>query len=448
MVAGGESRRWSSSCPPASAPTAAKAVCGMLNGNGGFVLFGVSDDGRIVGQQVSAGTLEDVAREIRRIQPLPLLSPETVHLPDGRAVVLIRVPRARARTRTMGVRTCAWGPRRCRWRRRTTSRRLVERMHPARRWETQPAVGVDLTTWTRPRSSARWKRQSAAIASPTLLTRSSKICSWALGCCVTDNRSTARSCCSAAATGCCRCFRSARCGWRVSAAATSRSSWIRARKPATRSSCSRRRSSFCATTFRSRAAFSPASSSAWTIRSTRPSPCARRSRTRSATATTDPRRLRWHRAVRRPAGDLQHRSAALWPAHRRPAYAAPVAPLEPHDRERLLPARHHREVGPRHHQDQRANAACRPRPPRVPPARRRGGRALLPPRLCPAHARLARADGAPARASGADLGVGSVLLRDARRKALRFDLERAFAPSSWLPADTRTGRESGRRPCE
>lgn len=48
---------------------AAKTVCALLNGLGGFVLFGVSDKREIIGQQVTAKTLEDVTLELRRIDP-------------------------------------------------------------------------------------------------------------------------------------------------------------------------------------------------------------------------------------------------------------------------------------------------------------------------------------------------------------------------------------------
>ena len=48
---------------------AAKTVCAMLNGLGGFVLFGVTDRGDIIGQQLSARTIEEVVNEVRRIEP-------------------------------------------------------------------------------------------------------------------------------------------------------------------------------------------------------------------------------------------------------------------------------------------------------------------------------------------------------------------------------------------
>jgi ATP-dependent DNA helicase RecG len=48
---------------------AARTACAMLNGLGGFVIFGVADDGTIVGQDVSEKTLRYLANEFRRIEP-------------------------------------------------------------------------------------------------------------------------------------------------------------------------------------------------------------------------------------------------------------------------------------------------------------------------------------------------------------------------------------------
>jgi ATP-dependent DNA helicase RecG len=70
-----------------------KAVCAMLNGLGGFVLFGVSDRNEIAGQQVSQRTLEEIANEVRRIEPPAFPDIETVPLVGGdRAVIALRVP--------------------------------------------------------------------------------------------------------------------------------------------------------------------------------------------------------------------------------------------------------------------------------------------------------------------------------------------------------------------
>lgn len=71
---------------------ACKTICAMLNGRGGFVFFGIRNDGQIVGQEVTAASLEDVAQELRKIEPFPLLQPESIPVGDGRHVVVVSVP--------------------------------------------------------------------------------------------------------------------------------------------------------------------------------------------------------------------------------------------------------------------------------------------------------------------------------------------------------------------
>lgn len=69
-----------------------KSVCAMLNGLGGFVLFGVTDLGRIIGQMVTERTLENVAYELTKIEPPAFPDIETVAVGDARSVIALRIP--------------------------------------------------------------------------------------------------------------------------------------------------------------------------------------------------------------------------------------------------------------------------------------------------------------------------------------------------------------------
>ena len=76
---------------------AAQTICGMLNRpqpNGRYVLFGVTPDGKINGQQVSDRTIEEVAAEIREIRPP--ISPQIDRVPVAadREVIAVAVPAA------------------------------------------------------------------------------------------------------------------------------------------------------------------------------------------------------------------------------------------------------------------------------------------------------------------------------------------------------------------
>ena len=123
----------------------AKTVCAMLNGQGGFVLFGVTDAGEVRGQQVSASTLEDLVHELRRIDPQPLLNPERVPLDSGLELIVIPVPGRSGGPYTYEARPyIRQGPTTLVMPQDEYGRRLVERAHPTHRWEIQPAHGVAL----------------------------------------------------------------------------------------------------------------------------------------------------------------------------------------------------------------------------------------------------------------------------------------------------------------
>jgi ATP-dependent DNA helicase RecG len=144
VVARGESLQAEFKLTTGQRTDAARTVCGMLNASGGFVIFGIADDGSIRGQQVTAGSLADVARELRRIEPQALLSPEAVQLGNGLAVVLVRVPRGDGPYTYDGRPYLRVGPTTVPMAPDEYHRRVVERMHPATRWETQLAQGATL----------------------------------------------------------------------------------------------------------------------------------------------------------------------------------------------------------------------------------------------------------------------------------------------------------------
>ena len=47
-----------------------QTICAFLNSNnGGAVIFGVKDNGQIVGQDISDKTLKEIATELNKIEP-------------------------------------------------------------------------------------------------------------------------------------------------------------------------------------------------------------------------------------------------------------------------------------------------------------------------------------------------------------------------------------------
>ena len=118
----------------------AKSVCAMLNGTGGIVLYGVRDDGVIIGQQVTARTVEEVAHELRRIDPPVFPTIETITLNATHAILAIHVTTGNQRPYTFDGRPyLRHGPTTQVMPRAVYEQQLTETMHPIRRWENQLA---------------------------------------------------------------------------------------------------------------------------------------------------------------------------------------------------------------------------------------------------------------------------------------------------------------------
>ena len=144
LVADGESDRVEFKRSTGQRTDAAKTVCAMLNSLGGFVFFGVSDRGEIVGQQVSAHTLEEVVQELRRIEPPAFPDIETVALENGNTVIALRVPGGGGPYTYDGRSYMRHGPTTSIMPREQYERRLLERMHATHRWENRPAEGIGI----------------------------------------------------------------------------------------------------------------------------------------------------------------------------------------------------------------------------------------------------------------------------------------------------------------
>ena len=121
---------------------AARTICAMLNQRGGQVLFGVTPEGNVVGQQVSERTIEGLSAELQRIDPPAFPTVERVPIAEGREVLVVRVSQGTARPyayrgttyRRVGNTTVAMSA-------DEYNQMLFERMHSEQRWENQPAAG-------------------------------------------------------------------------------------------------------------------------------------------------------------------------------------------------------------------------------------------------------------------------------------------------------------------
>lgn len=69
-----------------------ETVCAFLNGKGGTILIGVTDNGKIIGQQVSDGTKQSLANENNKIEPHSELNVTYVPIENGNQIIVIEVP--------------------------------------------------------------------------------------------------------------------------------------------------------------------------------------------------------------------------------------------------------------------------------------------------------------------------------------------------------------------
>jgi len=145
LVSGGESAQVEFKRSTGQRTEGARTVCAMLNTRGGFVLFGVTDAGEVRGQEVTDGTLADVVREITRIEPRPLISPDVLPVDERRSVILLRVPEASGAVYTFDGRPYVRiGPTTAMMAQADYRQRLLDMMHPTSRWETQRAHGIGI----------------------------------------------------------------------------------------------------------------------------------------------------------------------------------------------------------------------------------------------------------------------------------------------------------------
>ena len=90
-VAAGESETLECKRTTGERREAARTLCAMLNHRGGRVIFGVAPDGRVLGQQVSDHTIEEVAQELRAIDPPVFPTIDRVDVGNGREVLVVSV---------------------------------------------------------------------------------------------------------------------------------------------------------------------------------------------------------------------------------------------------------------------------------------------------------------------------------------------------------------------
>jgi ATP-dependent DNA helicase RecG len=134
---------------------AIRTLCAMLNHRGGTVLFGIDPMGKILGQQVSDHTIEEIGQEIQLIEPAIFPQIDRLDVAAGRQIVAVQIMTGPNRPYSYKGQTYKRvGNTSPKMSREEYNRILIERFHGERRWETEPAEGwtvadLDISELTR-----------------------------------------------------------------------------------------------------------------------------------------------------------------------------------------------------------------------------------------------------------------------------------------------------------
>jgi ATP-dependent DNA helicase RecG len=141
-IAEGESDRLELKKTTGELKAGMKTLCAMLNGSGGRVLYGVTPGGKIVGQDITDPTLQEVAQEIRRLEPPADIAQDRGPVGGGKEVLILETTTAPEVPYTYDGRPYKRnGPTTSAMPQSEDHQRLMARSHALHRWENQPAEG-------------------------------------------------------------------------------------------------------------------------------------------------------------------------------------------------------------------------------------------------------------------------------------------------------------------
>lgn len=66
-----------------------ETLCGMLNGNGGMVIFGIKNSGKIVGQEIGDKTTRMIGEALRRFEPSVDIRQQYIPLTDSDKYLIV-----------------------------------------------------------------------------------------------------------------------------------------------------------------------------------------------------------------------------------------------------------------------------------------------------------------------------------------------------------------------
>ena len=142
VVSEGESETLELKATTGARREGAETMCAMLNTRGGRILFGVTKQGTITGQQVSDATIEGVSAEIQRIEPPVYPTIERISLGGNLQVVMVTVEAGPVRPYTYrDIPYRRVGNTNLRMSIDEYNQMLFDRLHNEQRWENLSATG-------------------------------------------------------------------------------------------------------------------------------------------------------------------------------------------------------------------------------------------------------------------------------------------------------------------
>lgn len=121
---------------------ACKTLCAFLNHRGGRVIFGITPDHKLAGQQVSDKTLQSLVTEIQNIEPPVFPNIEQVSVNDGRGAIVVSINQGGRQPYTYKNRPYKRvGSSTLEMSRDEYNRILLEQMHATTRWENEVTEG-------------------------------------------------------------------------------------------------------------------------------------------------------------------------------------------------------------------------------------------------------------------------------------------------------------------
>ena len=146
LAARGESEKVEFKKSTAQLRRAGETLCAFLNDDGGTVIIGVTDSGKLIGQEVSDKTRREIATTLDCFEPPAPVTVEYVNLSSAKKLIVLEA------TTPGDTHPFSFDGRAYRRLETTTSvmpqdqyeAKLLDRAHARRRWENQPAVDVTL----------------------------------------------------------------------------------------------------------------------------------------------------------------------------------------------------------------------------------------------------------------------------------------------------------------